>query len=160
MILKSDAKTEEKLICWFKGDKNLVNFDLNIRNFQNSYFDFLLWKVCNVWPRKVQRSCLSYENYLSWWKIWGKTDLLFRKWHEEYGKFSPEHLNVSKLGLWLDLFIQKRKYMSLEVTEELCVMTMKNDAKFEGKLTCRSKSDPRNLTNFDPSTQKSQKCAL
>ena len=47
--------------------------------------------------------------------------------------------------------------MSLKFTEELCVMTMKNDAKFEEKLTCRFKMDMRNLTNFDPSTRKSQK---
>ena len=39
-------------------------------------------------------------------------------------------------------------------------MTMKNDAKFEEKLTCRFKIDMRNLTNFHPSTQKSQKFAL
>ena len=24
-----------------------------------------------------------------------KTDLQFEKWHEEFGKFSPEHLKVS-----------------------------------------------------------------
>ena len=53
------------------------------------------------------------------------------KWHEEYGKFSPEHLEVSKLGLWWDPLIQSRKSMSSKFTEELCVMTMKNDAKFE-----------------------------
>ena len=35
-------------------------------------------------------------------------------------------------------------------------MTIKNDAKFEEELTCRLKIDIRNLTNFDPSTQKSQ----
>ena len=29
MILKSDAKFEEKPICCFKNDKNLVNFDLS-----------------------------------------------------------------------------------------------------------------------------------
>ena len=29
MILKSDAKLEEKLICFFKSDKNLMNFDLS-----------------------------------------------------------------------------------------------------------------------------------
>ena len=50
--------------------------------------------------------------------------------------------------------------MSLKFTEELCVMTMKNDAKFEEKLTCRFKIDMVNLTNFDPSTRKSQKFAL
>ena len=50
--------------------------------------------------------------------------------------------------------------MSLKFTEELCVMTMKNDAKFEEELTCQFKIDMRNLTNFDSSTQKSQKFAL
>ena len=39
-------------------------------------------------------------------------------------------------------------------------MTMKNDAKFEKELTCRFKTDMRNLTYFDPSTQKPQKFAL
>ena len=50
--------------------------------------------------------------------------------------------------------------MSLKFTGELCVMTMKNDAKFEEELTCHFKIDMRNLTNFDQSTQKFQKCAL
>ena len=50
--------------------------------------------------------------------------------------------------------------MSLKFTEELCIMTMKNDAKFEEELTCQFKIDMRNLTNFDPSTRKSQKFAL
>ena len=42
--------------------------------------------------------------------------------------------------------------MSLKFTEELSVMTMKNDAKLEEELTCHFKVDIRNLTNFDPST--------
>ena len=50
--------------------------------------------------------------------------------------------------------------MSLKFTGELCVMTMKNDAKIEEELTCQFKIDLRNLTNLDPSTQKSQKFAL
>ena len=50
--------------------------------------------------------------------------------------------------------------MSLTFTGEVCVMTMKNDSKFEEKLTCQFKIDIRNLTNFDQSTQKSQKFAL
>ena len=60
----------------------------------------------------------------------------------------------------MDPFVQSRKCMSLKFTEELCVMTMKNDAKFEEELTCQFKIDMRNLTNFDPSTQKFQKFAL
>ena len=57
-------------------------------------------------------------------------------------------------------FIQSRKYMSLKFAGELCVMTMKNDAKFEQELIGQFKIDMRNSTNFDSSTQKSQKFAL
>ena len=39
-------------------------------------------------------------------------------------------------------------------------MRMKNDAKFEEELTCQFKIDIRHLTNFEPSTRKSQKFAL
>ena len=39
-------------------------------------------------------------------------------------------------------------------------MTMKNDAKIEEELTCQFKIDMRNLTNFDSSTQKSNKSGL
>ena len=42
--------------------------------------------------------------------------------------------------------------MCLKFIEELCIMTMKNDAKFEKELTCRFKIDMTNLINFDPST--------
>ena len=39
--------------------------------------------------------------------------------------------------------------MSLKFTEELCVMTMKNDAKIEEEITEQFKIDMRNLANFD-----------
>ena len=108
---------------------------------------------------KEYRGAIVHDTRV-WYKISRKTDLWFGKWHEEFGKFSPEHMKFSKLGLSLDPFIQSRKCMSLKLTGELCVMTMKNDAKFEIELTCHFKIDMRNLTNFDPSTQKSQKFAL
>ena len=54
----------------------------------------------------------------------------------------------------------KLKMYKLKITGELCVMTMKNDAKIEGELTCQFKIDMKNLTNFDLSTRKSQKIAL
>ena len=50
--------------------------------------------------------------------------------------------------------------MSLKFTEELCVITMKNHAKYDDKLICRFKIDKRNLRNFDPSTQKSKNFAF
>ena len=50
--------------------------------------------------------------------------------------------------------------MNLKFTGDLCVMTMKNDAKFEQELTGQFKIDMKNLTIFDCSTQKSQQFSL
>ena len=56
---------------------------------------------------------------------------------------------MSKLGLsWDPFFVQNRKCVSLKFTEELYVMTMKNDTKIEEELTCHFKIDIRNLTNL------------
>ena len=46
--------------------------------------------------------------------------------------------------------------MSLKFTGDLCVKTIKNDVNFEQELTGQSKTDVKNLTIFDFSTQKSQ----
>ena len=118
--------------------------------FRSKYIMFDLKKYRWVVFCDTEKSC----------KIWWKTDLRFRKWHEEFGKLSPEYSEVSKLGLWWDPFIQSRKYMRWKFAGELCVMTMNNEAKFEEKLTCQFKIDMRYLTNFDLSTWKSQKFAL
>ena len=157
MTLKRNAKFEGKLICCFKNGKNLLNFDLSTPNSQNptlicsfSYITFDLKKYMGV----------IFHDTEEWCNIWRKTDLKFRKWHEEYGKFSPEHLKVSKLGIWRDPLIQSRKCMSSKFTEESCVMTMKNNAKFQEELTCCFEIDMRNLINFDLSTQKPRKFSL
>ena len=50
--------------------------------------------------------------------------------------------------------------MSLKLRVELCVMTMKNNAKFEKELTFQLKIDKRSLRSFDLSTQKSQTFVL
>ena len=50
--------------------------------------------------------------------------------------------------------------MSLKFTEELYVMAMTNDTKIKEDFTCRFKIDMMNFTNFDSSTQKSQKFVL
>ena len=61
----------------------------------------------------------------------------------DMNEFSPVHLKVSKLELWWDPFVQSKKGMTLKFTEELCVMTMKNNAKFKEELTCHFKTDMR-----------------
>ena len=91
-----------------------------------------------------------------WCKLWRKTDLHFQKWHEEFSKFSPERSKVSKLELWWDLFIQSRKCLRLKLNESYVSWQWR----MMQNLTCQFKVDMRNLTNFDRSTQKSQKLAL
>ena len=135
-------------------------FTRALKSLKNLHFSGrILPKVYNVWAIKKYRG-VAFHNNEEWYKIWKKTDLWFGKWHKEFAKFSPEHSKVSKLGVWWDTFIQSRKYMSLKFLEELCVMTMKNDAKLGEELKCRFKIEMRNLINFDLSTQKSQKFAL
>ena len=124
-----------------------------LENLKHLHFNGLsLTKVHNAWAKKVQGS-------YAWWH-WILMQNLKENWHEEFRKFSPEHLEVSKLGLWRNSFAQSWKYMSLKFTGELCVMTMKNDAKIDKELTCRFKIDVRTLKNFDPSTWKCQTFAL
>ena len=52
--------------------------------------------------------------------------------------------------------------MSLKFTEELCVMTLMNDGKYEEESACCFKIDMRDFMKFDPSTRKSKKltCAF
>ena len=116
----------------------------------------------SLWPKYIMFELKQYRGVIfhdteESCKIWRKTDLWFGKWHEEFGKFSPEHSKVSKLGLWWDSFVQSIKCMSLKFTEELCLVTMKNDEKFEEELTCHLKTDMRNLTNLEKNTPKSKK---
>ena len=159
MTMKNDAKFEEELTCQFKtwGFQWILTWTLE--NLKSLQFNGLLWPKYIMFEQKTYRGVM-FDGTEDWSKIWRKTDFCIQKWHEEFGKFPPEHLKVSKLGLWWDAFIRSIKWINLNFTEELCVMTMKNDTKFEEELTCQFEIDRRNLTNFDPSTQKSQKFAL
>ena len=89
-----------------------------LKSLKNLHFDLsILCKVYNFWPKKVEKS--MFHDTEESCKIWRKTDLGFRKWHEEFGKFSLEHLKTSKLVFSWDPFVQSRKFMSCKLTEEL-----------------------------------------
>ena len=123
MISKSGAKFEkkkvEKLIFCFKNDKSLVNFDWSTKKSKK----FACWLVSFVQSIKCLTSKSTEELYFttlqSHAKFEEKIDLWFGKWHEECGKFSSEHLKVSKLVFSWDPFVQSRKCMSYKLTEEL-----------------------------------------
>ena len=116
-----------------------------LKSLKNVHFDWCA-KHTTFDLKKVQWS------YISWhWRVvqnLKKNWLVVWKWHEEFAKFSPEHMKFSKLGLSLDPLIQSRKCVSLKLKGELCVMRMKNDAKFETELTCHLKIDMRNFNGL------------
>ena len=136
------------------------NFTKAFENLKNLHFnELLLTKVYNVWAEKVQMSYVWWhwilmQNLKENWLVLSK--MTWGIWQI----FTRAHSKVWKVGLLLGPFIQNRKCISLKFTEELCVMTMKNDAKFEEELTCQFKIDIRNLINFEASTRGSQEFVL
>ena len=52
------------------------------------------WAKYITFDLKKYRGAI-FQDTEEWCKIWRKTDLWFRKWYMEYGKFLPEHLQVS-----------------------------------------------------------------
>ena len=121
-------------------------------NLKNLHFnELLLTKVYNVWAEKVQMSYVLMA-------------LIINAKFE--GKLTCASKNDMRYLVNLDFYwvllskVENAWYMSLKFAEELCVMTMRNDAKFEEDLTCQFKTDMMNLTNFDLSTWKSQIFAL
>ena len=105
---------------WCKTWKGI---DLSVQNWHEEFNKFWpedskISKNCTLmgylWPKYIMFELRKYRGVMfdgtkHWQKIWRQTDLCFQKWHEEFGKFSPEHLKVSKLSLSWDPFIQNRK---------------------------------------------------
>ena len=100
-----------------EGYKVWRGIDLSFQNWHKEFDTF--WpehskvsKTCVLigflWPKYILFELQKYWG-LSWhwrvYKFWRKIDLWFAKRHEKFGKFSPEHLKVSKLGLWWDPFV-------------------------------------------------------
>ena len=104
-----------------------------LESLKNFCFEALLSKYILLELKKYKG--VIFHDIEEWCKIWKKAYLWFGKWHEEFGKCSPEHSKVSKLEFWWDTFFQGRNCMTLKFTEELCAMSMKSNAKFEEELT-------------------------
>ena len=77
-------------------------------------------------------------------KFEGKMTCVFKNDIRNLANFHQSMFESLKIGTLMGSFIQSRKCMSLKFTGEFCVMTMKNDTKFEEELTCQFKIDMRN----------------
>ena len=79
---------------------------------------------------------LCHENE-EWYQIWRGIDLSVQNWHEEFGKFLAWALkNLKNLRFNRLLLTNVYNVWAKKSIEELCLMALKIDAKFEGKLTC------------------------
>ena len=56
---------------------------------------------------KIHREVICHDNEELLHKIWRGTYLSFQSWHEEFEKFWPEHLKVSKIFVLMDSFWAK-----------------------------------------------------
>ena len=151
MTLKSHAKSEIKLTCDLENDmRSLANFHQNTWKCQNWFFHgILLSKVENAWASTYRGvMCNDTEE---WWKIWRGIDLLFQNWHKEFDEFWFENLKVSKIYTLTRCFWPKYIMFELKSTQEVCLIVLNIDAKFEGKLTRAFKNDMRNLANCQQS---------
>ena len=101
-----------------------------LKSVQNFHFNGLfLSKVYTFWAKNVQRS------YPSW--CWSVMRNLKRNWLRE----KHLHFNGPFLTRVYNIWAKKS-------TKEWCLIALKIDAKFEGKLTCAFKNDIRNLASF------------
>ena len=91
-------------------------------------------------------------------KIWRGTDLSFQRWHEEIDEFWTEHLKVSKIFILMGSFWAK--YILFELKKYSGVIFHETEEGYKIWRGINFKISMRNLTNFDLSTQKSQKFLL
>ena len=90
--------------------QNVKRYDLSVQNWHEKFDEFWpehlkISKNCTLmgrfWPNYIMFGLKKYRGVMFdgteyWWKIWRKTDLCFQKWHGEFSKFSPDHVQKSK----------------------------------------------------------------
>ena len=144
-------------MLWTKGayqSTNLVKFHVSSQKSEILYFDELLlskWYI--VSSRKVQKS------YLSWhWKTMQSLKKNWLQiWHEEFGKFSPNHSKVWKFhfdGLFLSKIsnVWANKLQRSYLLWHWTVMQHLNKPQ-----PCVFKNGMRNWVNLHSRTLKSEK---
>ena len=138
---------------------NLIYFEQNSPSKRNFWtFEWLgeysSNSTCHIWNHKsVYHSRMSWE--MKHFMIWAKRVHQSVKFHtfDCSCEISPS-LYFERL-----LLLKVYKISAKKIIEELYLVTLKSDAKFEEKLIYCFKND-KNFVDFNPSTQKSQKIAL
>ena len=100
--------TEEWWKIWRGIDLLFPNWHKEFDKFwlENSKVSKVYTLMHCFWPNYIMFELKKYiivifHDTRVWFILPRKIDLWFGKWHEEFGKFSPEHTKVSELGLSL-----------------------------------------------------------
>ena len=127
-----------------------------LESLKDFHFKGLLFsKVYIVWL-KMNRGVIFHETEEGY-KICRGIDSSFQNWHKEFNKIWPKHSKVSKHFILLGSFWAKYILFELKMNRGVIFHENEEDTKFVEESTRRFKICIRNLTKFDPSTQKSQK---
>ena len=87
-----------------------TEIDWSVQNCHEEFNDFWLQHskisiICTLmgcfWPKYIMFELSKYRGAMfddthDWCRVWRKTDLCFQNWHEEFDKFSPQHIRKSK----------------------------------------------------------------
>ena len=119
----------------------------------------------SVWAKYVLFELEKYRGIIFYeieegYKIFRGIDFSFQNWHKELDKIWLEHLKVSKMFILLGFFRAKYVLFELKKYRGIIFLKLKRNTIFVEESTCRFKIGIRNLTNFDPSTQKFQKFSV
>ena len=151
MTVKSDTKFKEKLTCGFKYNmRNLVNFHPTAQKSENStsmgFFcpKHIMFQLENFWGIIV--ITLTGDA-----KFKGKLSRGLKNDITNYVTFHASSRKSHFYGLLLS-----KEYKDLNENVQLCLMTLKSDAKFEEKWILGSKNDMRHSVNFNVNSGKSE----
>ena len=129
------------------------NFRWTIESLKFFILLLLLSKSYKIPAKTVQKS------YLSWhWTVmknWNKPgSFCFKIGMRNVINFRA--LKSLENCSLMSSFRPKQIMVNQKISEELCVMALKGDAKFNGKLTTGLRNDIRNMVNFHGSSWKSE----
>ena len=134
MTLKSDAKFEKNWLVIWKMTWEI--WQIFTRALETVQIGTLIGCFCpkqRMYELKIYRGVVCHEN--EEYKIWRGTDLSFNIDMRNLMNFNLRTQKSKEFALWLAALIKVYNVWAKKSTEKLCLMALKIDAKFEGKLT-------------------------
>ena len=117
------------------------------------------WAKYKLFELKKYRGVIFHETEERY-KIWRGIDLSFQNWCKQSDKFWPEHSKVSKIFTLIGSFWAKYILLELKKYRGIIFHETAEGYNIWREIDLSFNIGIRNLTNFDVSTQKSQRFSL